>query len=55
MDDKMLIAAEACLEQDPSPIHEAWFERLFAQKCTTFVPPQPQKSGLYHACTTHKT
>ena len=48
MDDKMLIAAEACLEQDPSPIHEAWFERIFAQKCTTFVPPQPQKV----ACTT---
>ena len=55
LESNMMVAAEACFEMDPTPIHEAWFERIFAQKCTTFVPPQPQKSGLYHACTTHKT
>ena len=55
MDDKMLIASEACFEMDPSPAHEAWFERIFAQKCTKFVPSQTQKSVLYQACTKDKT
>jgi len=40
MDDKMLIASEACFEMDPSPAHEAWFERVF---CATFVQHEPEK------------
>lgn len=52
MDDKMLIASEACFEMDPSPAHEAWFERVF---CATFVQHETEKSALCNTCATHKT
>ena len=28
----MLIAAEACFEMDPSPIHEAWLKKLNSEE-----------------------
>ena len=46
MDEKMLIASEACFEQDPSPQNAAWFERVF---CATFVQHEPEKDP----CATH--
>ena len=29
LESNMMIAAEACFEMDPSPAHEAWFNRNF--------------------------
>lgn len=57
LESNMIIAAEACFEMDPTPIHEAWLEKLNSEQeiCTKFVPSQTQKSVLYQACTKDKT
>ena len=35
LESNMMIAAEACFEMDPSPAHEAWFNRNFIHICDT--------------------
>lgn len=52
LESNMMVAAEACFEMDPTPIHEAWFERVF---CATFVQHETEKSALCNTCATHKT
>jgi len=32
MNEFMLIAAEACYELDPCPIHEAWLEKVWKEQ-----------------------
>ena len=30
--ENLLVAAEACFEMDPTPIHEAWLEKLSSEQ-----------------------
>jgi len=30
--ENLLVAAEACFEMDPTPIHEAWLEKLSSER-----------------------
>lgn len=32
LESNMMVAAEACFEMDPTPIHEAWLEKLSSEQ-----------------------
>lgn len=57
LESNMMVAAEACFEMDPTPIHEAWLEKLNSEQeiCATFVQHETEKSALCNTCATHKT
>ena len=45
LETNMMIAAEACFEMDPSPTHEAWFDRNFIHIYDT---PTSKKDPFTH-------
>lgn len=52
----MLIAAEACFEMDPSPIHEAWLKKLNSEEeesyylCNICATRDGKKCLVQHLC-----
>lgn len=50
LESNMMVAAEACFEMDPTPIHEAWFERVFL--CNICATRDGKKCLVQHLCNT---